>query len=296
MLIVDHGKRILASLGGGQSKAFVVFPAKRHGPQPACGRRDGDCLRPASLCSSDPIPLEQTPSKPQTPVRLRAGVPPRQEPANDVEQAGGDGAAQRNRDRVRRLTSSRRAEWFRGKSCAFCGSTENLELDHIDKATKIDHKVWGWREDRRLAELAKCRALCRGCHISRHTAERSKPLAHGTRNAHDSWKCRCAECLAWNAARCRRNRAARRGEARVRTPPAIGSAWHLQGDRSKVFVVTRVSREGRGWYVFGTFGSQPEVRLVEHFLRRAYQPISPAASLPPTPPPPTSEAHRDRRL
>lgn len=94
--------------------------------------------------------------------------------------------------------AARRAKFFNGKCCADCGSTERLELDHDNKATKIDHKIWSWSQDRQDAETAKCTVRCHNCHTKRHAQERMK---HGrTRWEHG---CRCEIC--WAAIRtCRR--------------------------------------------------------------------------------------------
>ena len=97
----------------------------------------------------------------------------------------------------------RRAEWFADKVCAVCGTSENLELDHIDPTTKVTHKVWSWTYTRRMAELAKCQALCEECH--------KKKSADALRTTHcirghlkDGGRCR--EC---DSLRHRRNREAK---------------------------------------------------------------------------------------
>lgn len=75
----------------------------------------------------------------------------------------------------------RRRAWFDiHNQCAECGSTENLELDHIDPATKVDHKLWSWSRERRDAELAKCHALCLDCHKkkTREDLRKMDPCAH----------------------------------------------------------------------------------------------------------------------
>ena len=71
----------------------------------------------------------------------------------------------------RKWMAARRAEYFDGKSCVTCGSTESLELDHIDPATKVSHRIWSWSTERREAELAKCQPLCRDCHESKSVRE-----------------------------------------------------------------------------------------------------------------------------
>jgi 5-methylcytosine-specific restriction endonuclease McrA len=48
--------------------------------------------------------------------------------------------------------------------CVECGATENLHVDHIDRETKVSHRIWSWRKELRDAELAKCQILCAICH------------------------------------------------------------------------------------------------------------------------------------
>lgn len=68
--------------------------------------------------------------------------------------------AEYNRNWIKR----RRQEFFANKVCSNCNSQENLELDHIDPALKVCHKIWSWNEKRRLNELSKCQVLCKKCH------------------------------------------------------------------------------------------------------------------------------------
>lgn len=67
------------------------------------------------------------------------------------------------RDRWRRL----RAEYLADKFCVRCGSTRELEIDHIDPSTKTTSKFWMMGRARREAELAKCQVLCKPCHIKK---------------------------------------------------------------------------------------------------------------------------------
>jgi hypothetical protein len=90
----------------------------------------------------------------------------------------------------------RRAEYFAGKICVDCGSTEDLELDHVVPDNKVTHAIWSWAKERRDAELAKCAPRCRGCHKKksiRESAERAKPLTHGTFRGYRNG-CRCSLC------------------------------------------------------------------------------------------------------
>jgi 5-methylcytosine-specific restriction endonuclease McrA len=88
----------------------------------------------------------------------------------------------------------RRRSWLAANGpCVRCGSTEHLEVDHWDPASKVDHRVWSWSESRLFAELAKCQVLCRACHQRKTADENSRPLVHGVRAGYQRG-CRCASC------------------------------------------------------------------------------------------------------
>jgi len=95
--------------------------------------------------------------------------------------------------------AKRRAAWFKGKVCETCGSEDNLELDHVDRSTKIDHRVWSWSQSRRDEELAKCVPRCHKCHSKRSGEQAreylSRPIVHGTVSAYLRKKCKCEICL-----------------------------------------------------------------------------------------------------
>ena len=89
----------------------------------------------------------------------------------------------------------RRTDWLEANGpCVKCGSQADLEVDHIDRASKVSHRLWGWTAERREAELAKCQVLCRNCHIEKTRAENERPLVHGTRSAYAYKGCRCDDC------------------------------------------------------------------------------------------------------
>lgn len=97
----------------------------------------------------------------------------------------------RQREYQRVWRASRRSLWFKENGpCKKCESEENLELHHLDKSQKEDHKVWSWSNERRLAELAKCIVLCRDCHNKAH----SNGLVHGTNLGYTLYRCRCTDC------------------------------------------------------------------------------------------------------
>lgn len=112
-----------------------------------------------------------------------------------------DGKLQR--EYQRNWIRKRRAAYFNGKSCAHCGSTSELELDHIDRTKKLSHNVWSWSAPRRAAELAKCQVLCSDCHLKKSLAERPKPKHGGGMYKHG---CRCDKCVQWNRDRVNRQR------------------------------------------------------------------------------------------
>ena len=105
---------------------------------------------------------------------------------------------EQHREFQRTWVARRRREWFAGKRCESCGSGESLELDHIDPAKKVSHKIWSWSASRRTAELAKCRPLCAACHKARSDAQLRKPLVHGTTTYYRRG-CRCEVCRAAQA-------------------------------------------------------------------------------------------------
>lgn len=86
----------------------------------------------------------------------------------------------------------RRADYFAGKVCVDCGTNEQLELDHVDRATKVSHNIWSWSADRREAELAKCEPRCHDCHEAK-TSRESMTTEHGL-NMYKRHGCRCPIC------------------------------------------------------------------------------------------------------
>src|SRR5262245_32847749 len=71
-----------------------------------------------------------------------------------------------------RWAQARRAVWLRAHGPCRCGSWDRLQVDHIDPRTKVSHRVWSWADERRLAELAKCQALCYDCHAKKSSVEK----------------------------------------------------------------------------------------------------------------------------
>jgi 5-methylcytosine-specific restriction endonuclease McrA len=68
----------------------------------------------------------------------------------------------------------RRDCYFADKSCTQCGSTEKLELDHIEQKGKVTSSIWSWSKVMREKELAKCQVLCHDCHKKKTRTQISK--------------------------------------------------------------------------------------------------------------------------
>jgi 5-methylcytosine-specific restriction endonuclease McrA len=90
---------------------------------------------------------------------------------------------------------------YLGNKCVKCGSTHNLEFDHIDPKTKIENisnavraQCWSWK--RLIIELDKCQLLCKPCHIEKTSSEQG--VEHG-RGFSGKKNCPCAACKARKA-------------------------------------------------------------------------------------------------
>lgn len=97
--------------------------------------------------------------------------------------------------------TQRRADWMLANGpCRHCGSSADLEVDHIDPSTKNpvlrypSNAIWRWGDQKRNEELAKCQVLCRPCHLKKTINEMGGPAKHGTYGRYVRHKCRCIEC------------------------------------------------------------------------------------------------------
>lgn len=61
-----------------------------------------------------------------------------------------------------------------GSKCVCCGTTENLEFDHIDDAKKEHNVANAVRNTREVfwSEVGKCQLLCIKCHNKKTTAQK----------------------------------------------------------------------------------------------------------------------------
>lgn len=91
----------------------------------------------------------------------------------------------RNRQYQREWAAARRAAWFADKTCADCGSSDELELDHVDPQAKVSHRIWSWSAARREPELAKCEPRCHLCHLERTKEQARRRYCP---QGHDTWE------------------------------------------------------------------------------------------------------------
>lgn len=111
------------------------------------------------------------------------------------------------REYQRKWIANRRYEFFKDKNCVNCLSTVDLQLHHINPQEKESHRIWSWTKERRIAEIAKCKVLCKDCHKDEHRSK-STP-EHGTQSMYKYYKCRCELCR-------QAKRDSRKGEGLVR--------------------------------------------------------------------------------
>jgi hypothetical protein len=111
---------------------------------------------------------------------------------------------ERQREYQLRYLLRRREQWIdENGPCKDCGSDDRLEVDHVDRHTKVSHRVWSWSAERRSKELAKCVVRCFNCHREKTRLELYDDRTHGMRSMYLKG-CRCASCREANAARSRR--------------------------------------------------------------------------------------------
>lgn len=102
-----------------------------------------------------------------------------------------------------------------GGKCVLCGDTEQLEMDHIDRSSKLFTISIGWSRspDEFWAEVAKCQLLCR-VHHAEKTA-REQEVGHGE-GLSGKKNCPCDKCRAKKAEYMRNNSAKYKANAAAR--------------------------------------------------------------------------------
>lgn len=96
---------------------------------------------------------------------------------------------------------------FLGGACASCGSTTNLEFDHIDPDSKVKAiaSMLTASKERFWTEVRKCQLLCSACHLERSRQigllsiapwnKGAHVVRHGTETEYRAG-CRCDACKA----------------------------------------------------------------------------------------------------
>jgi hypothetical protein len=96
-------------------------------------------------------------------------------------------------DRYNRWMSEARE--YLGGVCVICGTTEDLQIDHIDPNTKSF--TFGSKRPARAvwdAELKKCQLLCLEHHKEKTAREWYAARQHGTYGMYQKHGCRCDKC------------------------------------------------------------------------------------------------------
>lgn len=109
----------------------------------------------------------------------------------------------KRRQYAREWIKARRMNFFFEKRCKECGTTENLQLHHLDPKKKESHNIWSWSKNRREKEIDKCIVLCHDCHVKAHTIMQ---VTHGTASCYRHGKCRCSLCREANTIAVRETR------------------------------------------------------------------------------------------
>jgi hypothetical protein len=105
-----------------------------------------------------------------------------------------------DRDQMRVYMSDRRAKRKQdiieilGGECTSCQSRSDLEIDHIDKSSKL-FQLSGRGLDKNwqliLKEIKKCQLLCSSCHMHKNKSELS--VEHGEGKS-GKRRCSCEPC------------------------------------------------------------------------------------------------------
>ena len=78
-------------------------------------------------------------------------------------------------DRQLKLKHRERLLGLLGGQCVNCGSTSNLEVDHIDPYTKTarPHDIQRWRDPTSHPDFLNLQLLCKSCHVLKSAVDGS---------------------------------------------------------------------------------------------------------------------------
>lgn len=120
-----------------------------------------------------------------------------------------------------------------GRACVNCGSSENIEFDHVDRSEKSFSILTEWKRPLHelLEEVKKCQPLCATCHADKTRVELSVEHGGGLSGKRN---CKCPLC---------KNRKAEYTRARnsssARVPP-IERLMKLHGTRAGYLIEKRL--------------------------------------------------------
>lgn len=100
-------------------------------------------------------------------------------------------------DRQRYAEAKHRLIGMLGGKCTRCGTTEDLQFDHVSRALKQYAILNRWNRGAAelAAELAKCQLLCKPHHLEKTLAENEKVVGHGG-GVSGKRNCPCEPCRA----------------------------------------------------------------------------------------------------
>lgn len=92
-----------------------------------------------------------------------------------------------------------------GGKCVRCGTTDDLEIDHVDPATKnyaVGDVIMRISSEKLAVELALCQLLCAPCHAKKSCMDQGKTYAIGTHGTLSAYRyCPTPKCEACKAAK-----------------------------------------------------------------------------------------------
>lgn len=97
-----------------------------------------------------------------------------------------------NRERYHKVRN--KAIEMLGGKCVVCGTTMNLEIDHIEPSEKKFNIGACWSRPIFYEEIKKCQLLCYPCHLKKTSKEMRAKVTHGKYHVAYRLKCTCALC------------------------------------------------------------------------------------------------------
>ena len=126
-----------------------------------------------------------------------------------------------------------------GGVCAVCGTDENLEIDHVDRALKtmnVNRMAYVSRE-RFLEELKNCQLLCKEDHIEKTRKEMSVPHGGGVAGKKN---CMCDLCKTRRSAYMKKYKESRTGRPSSPRVHPLERLKGLHGTRAGYLIEVRL--------------------------------------------------------